>query len=106
MVQNEGQRPRNDAELAAIFGPQAGVDATAPVRQRPGMHASRPTTYIGFYFWWWTMVTALLGLGTFIGLTQGQIEPAFIGLLLTGLSGLYVRYLYRGGRFRMIFIIF
>jgi len=107
MAWNEGQQPRSDAEIAALFGPPTGAEATAPASQQPGAPVSQPTaTYIGFYFWWWIVVTTLLALGSFITLTEGKIGSAFLGAIFTGLSGCYVRYLYRGGRFRMIFIIF
>ncbi|WP_433473700.1 hypothetical protein ACQPZP_33540 [Spirillospora sp. CA-142024] len=84
----------------------------SPPRPQPGAYrqpvpmAHPKTTYIGFYFWWWLGVTALFLLGSIGVFAGGAVGAGFIGLLLTGLSALYVRYLFRGGRFRMIFIIF
>lgn len=62
--------------------------------------------YKGFYFIWWFVVTVLLAIGTVSALSKGAGHIALIGVVATVLSALYTRYLYNGGRWRMIFIIF
>ncbi|MES9542515.1 MULTISPECIES: hypothetical protein [unclassified Actinomadura] len=64
------------------------------------------TTYMGFYFWWWLGVTALCTLASLFFFTHAAVGAGFVGLAIAGLSALYVRYLFRGGRFRVIFIVF
>jgi hypothetical protein len=91
----------------------------SPPRPRPGAHAGSgtygrqpvpmahpKTTYMGFYFWWWLGVTALFTLAGLFCFAHGAVGAGFVGLATAGLSALYVRYLFRGGRLRMIFIIF
>jgi hypothetical protein len=73
----------------------------------PGAPAPRPaTTYMGFYFWYWCGVTVLLLMGSLFFLAHDLVGTGLLGLLIAGLSALYARYLYRGGRYRMMFIIF
>ncbi|GGU08435.1 hypothetical protein [Actinomadura citrea] len=97
----------SDRRPASEVPPRPGPPRPQPsaYRQR-GAVAHPKTTYMGFYFWWWLGVTALFLLGSFGVFAGGAVGAGFIGLLCTGLSALYVRYLFRGGRFRMIFIIF
>ncbi|NVI89294.1 hypothetical protein [Actinomadura sp. BRA 177] len=93
MSQNDGQYYRT--------GGQPSHSGT------PAARTSRPaTTYIGFYFWWWCGVTVLFVIGSLVTLAHDLVGTGLLGLLIAGLSALYTRYLYRGGRFRMIFIIF
>lgn len=68
---------------------------------------ARRKTYKGFYFIWWLLVTGLLAIATVSSVSKnlgGKVILACLGA--TALSALYTRYLYRGGRWRMIFIIF
>jgi hypothetical protein len=50
----------------------------------------------------WAVVTAGLVLATFIGMADGRPQ-ALLGLVGAALTGLYARYIFRGGRFRMLF---
>lgn len=69
-------------------------------------YEDRVAKYWGFYFIWWSLVTALCAIGTFAAISKGQGGVVFIGLVVTALSALYARYLHNWGRWRMIFIIF
>lgn len=93
MAHNDGQQYQRGGQPAQTVGPGTPV-------------SRRAATYIGFYFWWWSGVTVLFLIGSLFFLAHGLVGAGLLGLLITGLSALYVRYLYRGGRFRMIFIIF
>jgi len=69
----------------------------APVAIGAGEMLSR-TIFGGF----WAVVTAGLVFAAFIGMADGRPQ-ALLGLVAAGLTGLYTRYIFRGGRFRMLF---
>lgn len=107
--QHTGSQPGNafNSGPASEASAQPGPPRPRPAAYRQPVPVAHPkNTYMGFYFWWWLGVTVLLTLGSFASFAGGAVGTGFIGLLLAGLSALYVRYLFRGGRFRMIFIVF
>jgi hypothetical protein len=75
---------------------------TAPPRPAPaavgaGEMLSR-TIFGGF----WALVTVGLILAAFTGVAAGRPQ-SLLALLAAVLTGLYARYIFRGGRFRMLF---
>ncbi len=51
----------------------------------------------------WSLVTLGAILAGFAGFSSGQAGVGFGGFLLAVLTGLYARYILRGGRFRILF---
>jgi hypothetical protein len=50
----------------------------------------------------WALVTVGLIFAAFAGMTAGKPQ-SLLALLAAVLTGLYARYIFRGGRFRMLF---
>jgi hypothetical protein len=52
---------------------------------------------------WYTFWAVLFAIG---GLASGSVGTALTGLVIAGLLGWYVHYLYNGGKYRAWFILF
>jgi hypothetical protein len=62
------------------------------------MEVGSRVMYGGF----WVLATVLLVIGGFVLLGDGD-GKGLLALLLAVLTGLYARYIFRGGRFRLLF---
>jgi hypothetical protein len=51
----------------------------------------------------WSVVTLGALIFGFVGFSHGQVGPGFGALLVAALTGMYARYIFRGGRFRILF---
>jgi hypothetical protein len=92
------RQPRPAAPAAPAAPPaQRWTSTAAPVTIGAGEVLSR-SIFGGF----WALVTAGLLLASFAGMAAGQPQ-ALLALLGAVLTGLYARYIFRGGRFRMLF---
>jgi hypothetical protein len=81
---------QNDAvELNAYRAAQAKAEAR--------YHGWRPLPI------WYTCWAILIAIG---GISSGSAGGVVGGLVVAGLLGLYVRYLYRGGKYRVWFVVF
>jgi hypothetical protein len=84
------------AELAAL---KAGI-AREEARLRAKYTGWKPLTI------WYTLWALLFGFASVSALLAGQPAVFLAGALFTGLACLYARYLYRGGRYRVWFVVF
>jgi hypothetical protein len=92
LVQHEEPHPVPPRGWAPAASPQP-----APAAIGAGEMLSR-TVFGGF----WALVTGGLVLAALIGMADGRPQ-SLLGLAGAGLTGLYARYIFRGGRFRMLF---
>jgi hypothetical protein len=87
----------------ACGGPAYLVPADhAPI---PGPRPSiRPGDLLGriFYGGFWAGAAVLAGLGSLVAIGKGN-AVGLLGLILTGLAAWYAVYIFRGGRFRIMF---
>jgi hypothetical protein len=89
-----------DRETIPI-APQQWAPTTLPRSAQAAVGAGEMlsrTVFGGF----WALVTVGLILAAFAGMAAGKPQ-ALLALLAAVLTGLYARYIFRGGRFRMLF---
>jgi hypothetical protein len=83
--------------------PRLMVPATTPARPAPkraiGVGETLSRTIFGGF---WAIVTLFLVIGALAGLSQGH-AAALLAIPVGGLTGLYSAYIFRGGRFRILF---
>jgi hypothetical protein len=88
-------------ESVPIAPPQGWAPTTPPRSAAAAVGAGEMlsrTIFGGF----WALVTVGLILAAFAGMAAGKPQ-ALLALLAAVLTGLYARYIFRGGRFRMLF---
>ncbi|GAA1791501.1 hypothetical protein HC028_01060 [Planosporangium flavigriseum] len=51
----------------------------------------------------WSVVTVAALIAGIVGFSHGQAGVGFGALIVAVLTGLYARYIFRGGRFRILF---
>jgi hypothetical protein len=124
MSSNDGNdmRAAGEGELTCINEscPRVGAVATSTVctacggnaylvpadrAQAPGPRPPiRPADMLGriFYGGFWAGAAVLVGFGSLIGISKGH-AAGLLGLIGAGLAAWYAVYIFRGGRFRIMF---
>lgn len=92
-----------DPWAGSLSKPTLPSDPVAARRQLEADAQARDRRKARLYGTYWAIVTALLCVAAVVGLASGDARGLLV-LLLAGSTGLYSRYLYRGGRIR-IFIL-
>lgn len=87
----EEAAPRSTVQASTRPGP-------AP-KQAIGVGETLSRTIFGGF---WAIVTLAFVIGAFAGLSKGQ-AGALLAIPVAGLTGLYSAYIFRGGRFRILF---
>jgi hypothetical protein len=82
--------------------PWEGAGHTPGLRPASGLSAGTILVRV-IFGGFWTVVAAGALIASGLGISHGQVGPGLIGLAAALLSGLYARYIFRGGRFLIIF---
>ncbi|NUQ94998.1 MAG: hypothetical protein HOY79_00025 [Streptomyces sp.] len=83
---------------AGAFGPPA-----MPVRPPAQRLGARETASRAIFGGFWCLVTAGGAVAAVKGLTDGDFGGFLLSVLVATASGFYARYIFRGGRFRILF---
>jgi hypothetical protein len=92
--------PLCDRETYAV--PPEGAGHAPEWRSVPGLSAGTIIVRVIFGGFWSIAATVAMIAGGF-GISNGEVGPGLIALAMALLCGLYARYIFRGGRFLILF---
>ncbi|MFD8300752.1 hypothetical protein ACFV29_00135 [Streptomyces sp. NPDC059690] len=95
--------PRPPAGPAPMAPPGYGPPVPMPARPPAAALGVRETASRAVFGGFWCVIAVLGAVAAVSGLAKGDVGTFLLSALVAAASGLYARYIFRGGRFRILF---